>query len=243
MEIQKNNNQLSTDSKYLENLISNAFKNDSKAVGELMAIQTKLSIDKARELESISSLTLKNGIASARNMVYMFLKYMSDSMNVTNKMNDTQLIQASVMISTEYRQLTYADLLIWMKKYLKGELGKSFNRMDIQTVCESLNLYMTSDEFISSVERSALSYKKEQEENPDDYYEQMRNKYLPDIVKMFEVKEEKPKAVTNDMSYEKFLENLQTFPDTSLIVLRKDAQLKGEKRTVEHINKILEERK
>ena len=42
-------------------------------------------------------------------------------MNVTNKMNDTQLIQASVMISTEYRQLTYADLLIWMKKYLKKE--------------------------------------------------------------------------------------------------------------------------
>ena len=67
---------------------------------------------------------VKNGITSARNMVYMFLKYMSDSMNVTNKMNDTQLIQASVMISTEYRQLTYADLLIWMKKYLKGELGE-----------------------------------------------------------------------------------------------------------------------
>ena len=71
---------------------------------------------------------------------------------------------------------------------------------------------MTSDEFISSVERSALSYKKEQEENPDDYYEQMRNKYLPDIVKMFEVKEEKPKAVTNDMSYEKFWKTYKHSP-------------------------------
>jgi hypothetical protein len=102
---------------------------------------------------------------------------------------------------------------------------------------------MASDEFIISVERSALAYKKEQEEKPDEYYEQMKNKYLPDIVKMFDAKEEKPKTITNNMSYEKFLEDLQTFPDISLIALRKDAQLKGEKRTVEHINKILEERK
>lgn len=209
-----------------------------------MAIQTKLSIDKARQLESISSLTLKSGIESPRKMVYMFLKYMSDSMNVTNKMNETQLVQASVMISTEYRQLTYADLLIWMKKYLKGELGKSFNRMDIQTVCESLNMYMTSDEFVSSVERSALSYKKEQEEKPDEYYDEMRKKYLPDLVKMFEVKKEPPpKKELNEMtSFEKWIDSLNDASDDDLTKLRRDAQIKGEKRTVILIDKILKER-
>ena len=61
-EIQKQTTSYQRTREYLENLISNAFKNDSKAVGELMAIQTKLSIDKARRIGKYKFFNVKTAL-------------------------------------------------------------------------------------------------------------------------------------------------------------------------------------
>lgn len=75
-----------------------------------------------------------------------------ESLNITQKMTAIQTFGAASLILDEYSDLTLDELILCFKWAKTGKFGKVFNRMDIQVICEWLQLYRISDERLTYLE-------------------------------------------------------------------------------------------
>lgn len=232
---------------YLPRLLRDVVTNSKLAV-ELTRYQSSLTMDKARAKPSISQLTAqadergKEGLKVAQDIIVSFLKYMQNTVNVTNKMTELQLAQCSIVISTEYRQLTFEDLLIWMKKFLKGDYGQLYNRLDMTVICNTLTQYMASDEYIHSVEKQATSYKSERDDVP---YNEIRDKWINKIINDFDLNKkivEENKRENEMSSFEKWMEKVEGFDLETLNDLRAQAVIRGQETFIKVLDRLIYDR-
>ena len=62
-------------------------------------------------------------------------------LNLQNTMNDRQIIKASSLLLTEFKQLNPADVSLCFDYMRLGKYGEYYNRMDIQILSKCLNQY------------------------------------------------------------------------------------------------------
>lgn len=256
MSLQHQNTSLKTkSSNYVAGVINYLGSEDkevrNRASIELVTIANHLTVDKAMSSQSISGFILLgnenrvDGKMYAIEIVRRFINWMQDTINVTNKMSTVQVEQCAIMISKEYRHLTFEDLLIVFRKIITGKFGTLYNRLDMAIVCECLNKYTTSDEYVYAQEKYATSYKKKEEEQSDEYYEALRDKYLPKIVEMFQIKSEDIKSTTfkSGDSFSKWIERVKKEATNDEITeLMHQCKIRGEVGTVNVLKEILKNR-
>jgi BMFP domain-containing protein YqiC len=256
MTLQKQHSKVATNStNYVAGVIYK-FGHGSKqekeiASTELVTISTALSVDKARDMQSISQFTLygiqqgKDGLGYCQAVIKIFLLWMQQTINVTHKMDDVQLIQCAIMISKEYRMLSFEDLLIVCRMIITGKFGTLYNRIDMAVVCDCLNKYMASDAYTLAVERHATSYKKKEVEQPNEYYQKLRDKYLPRIMESFAPDREPEKEISIHRrdTYGQWLQRMATATQEDFDNVMKQAEIIGDRRMIEDLKKIKENEK
>lgn len=74
------------------------------------------------------------------------------SLNLTQKMDDAQAMEAAISILDEFGDLTLDEIVLCFKEAKLGKYGKVYNRIDVQVISEWLQKYRTSDERLTYFE-------------------------------------------------------------------------------------------
>jgi hypothetical protein len=246
MEIEKSHNTLPSREQwnYLPNLIHRLNSKDPEVVQiATLAItnySTQLTIDKARTKISISQFMVKgdnaghNGTFYAQSIVSTFLVYMQDCLNVTNKMSDMQLVQCAAIITSEFKCLSFEDLLIFLKKLIKGEYGQFYNKIDVSVVVGALSKYLASEDYLMSIEREATAYKSHKDYIQHDGYKALLERVAKDL------KQEPEQVAKKEVdTLGKLYERLEQCDKETLLDLLHDARIQGHKEIENKINELL----
>lgn len=162
----------------------------------LIEYQSSLTLPKAVEGLQISKLKAESKselVQALNNLVFNTSK----SLNITNTLNEIQILEISMMVIEKYWFLKLDELVLIFKKAKTGEFGKMYNRLDIQIICEWIETYLKSEERAVYFEKKNTEHKKkeidvklmpqlyekykmekEPEENKDEEYQRQRAEYF-----------------------------------------------------------------
>ncbi len=186
-------------------------KNNNKTI-EFIKIQTNLDISKCINGTQISQLKKESPDVLSRAMINLLFN-VSDSLNITNKPSEIQCVEIAVAILEKYWFVKLEEICLVLKKAKYGEYGELYNRLDIQTVFNWIERYLSSEERIRYIEVQASEYKKKDKERiemTDEVREKFREVYEKFIEK-FPPNKIKERTVKNDKftSYEKYISELK----------------------------------
>jgi len=74
------------------------------------------------------------------------------SLNLSQKMDDTQSMEAAISIADEFSDLTLEEIILCFKEAKMGKYGKVYNRIDVQIISEWLQQYRASEERLTYLE-------------------------------------------------------------------------------------------
>lgn len=108
---------------------------------------SEISVSTPTEARSLRTPTLnraKNevGEVQAQAVVFLEISKIVNFINVGKTMSDHQISDTVRMIMQDYGQLTLADLSLFGKRYRAGRYGKSYDRLDGQTIIMGIEEYM-----------------------------------------------------------------------------------------------------
>lgn len=90
---------------------------------------------------SLTRIVKERGQAFAESILVVALTELLEDLNLQNTMNDRQIIKASTLLLTEFKQLNPADISLCFDNMRLGKYGEYYNRMDIQILSKCLNQY------------------------------------------------------------------------------------------------------
>jgi hypothetical protein len=114
---------------------------------ELAVQGTQLSKIK-KEDEASLHIALKNLIV---NLV--------ESLNLTQTVNESQIIEMVFLLSDKYWFVKLEELVLVFKKAKLGEYGKIYNRLDVQIISEWIDSFLKSEERALYFERLNAGFK------------------------------------------------------------------------------------
>jgi hypothetical protein len=136
---------------------------------ELIQFQSKVTMDQAINGNQLAVLKKENEnqlMKAVKNLIVS----LCESLNLTNSMNDYQVLEASMLLTEKYYYLKIEELILIFKNVKLGRYGKSFNRLDIQIICEWIEAYMISNERIEYFEKENTKHKIKNEAPLADLY-------------------------------------------------------------------------
>jgi len=90
---------------------------------------------------SIAKFKKEEGETKCRALVVYMISDCIECFNVGKNMNQTQIARASDLIINEYYFLKPDDFKLCFNNAIIGKYGKTYDRIDIQVICDWLNQY------------------------------------------------------------------------------------------------------
>ena len=92
-------------------------------------------------LVQLLSLRLKKALQKARALMAYMITSCIEQLNVGKTMNDIQTARAADIIIQEYYYLKPDDFKLCFNRAVIGKYGKTYDRIDVQVICDWLNQY------------------------------------------------------------------------------------------------------
>ena len=112
------------------NLAINKFVKNNIPVIRLILKEKQLSVIKA-----------EIGEPSLMKYIYLLIKDFTESFNIKGNMNNDQIIDTANNLMNDYFHFRLIDFSICFNKAKKGEYGKIYDRLDMQTIYDFVNVY------------------------------------------------------------------------------------------------------
>lgn len=136
-----------------------------KANNEIGLIQLQVSLKLSEAVNGISiSKIRKDAPEDAAIAIQRLVANLARSFNLSNTINNAQLLEMSLLIMEKYYYLKIEELAYVFKNAKLGQYGKVYNRLDIQIICEWIETYLVSEERISLFEKESQKYKQAEKE-------------------------------------------------------------------------------
>jgi len=187
---------------------------------ELYRYQSALKLEQAINGTALATLR-RNDEAALLKAVKTLIVALSESLNLTHNLNESQVVEITFLIAERYYYLKLEELVLVFKKAKMGEYGKAYNRLDIQIIFEWIDKYYSSEERAILLEREAQNYKQQEKKEMSTLTEVGR-------VVFEKIKDEMPKPTpprtirlpSNETFFNEKLRNeIKAVPDDELITL------------------------
>lgn len=113
------------------------------------------------ETPSLLKVSQTQGEGTVRVILYKLMAEASLSFNVGKNMNDNQLWEATGLVLKEFQDLKIPDIKLCLNRAKTGRYGKSYDRVDVQVICDWISQYdLERMEEISQAQEKAASNQK-----------------------------------------------------------------------------------
>lgn len=106
-----------------------------------MAVRT-VAEAKALRSPTLNRVKSESGYQKAQAVLFFELSEIVNFLNVGKTMSDHQIADTVRIIMQDYGYLTLADFRLFGNRYKKGRYGKSYDRLDGQTIIMGLDQYV-----------------------------------------------------------------------------------------------------
>lgn len=125
-------------------------------------------------LPSIASVSRSFGIEVAQSVLTLAVSDLIKSLNVGKTMDVDQKAQAVTMILDSCPYMTLGDIKLFFYRFKRGDFGKQYDRLDVQTIMQALDQYFSEkSEIVGELTANAHYRAKKTEYNQP---------YHPDVV-------------------------------------------------------------
>lgn len=125
---------------------------------ELYRYQSALRLQEAVNGTALATLRRADEAALLKAVKTLIIA-LSESLNLTQNLNEGQVVEITFLIAERYYYLKLEELVLVFKKAKMGEYGKTYNRLDVQIIFEWIEKYFCSEERALLLEREAQNYK------------------------------------------------------------------------------------
>lgn len=200
----------------------------------LIEYSTNVTLPDAINGKAVAAIKKENGEGEIIKALCNLINHFQEMLNVTNKLNEVQLMDTAITITKEYYYLKLEEIIYILNRMKTGKFGKFFNRLDVAIICECIEIYLNSEERAIYFEKEAKGYKKaEKERSGEEYtfwsavYEKFIVDNPPELIK--EIREGRTIEIRTDDYYQKLVEILPELTEADIEALEKTFKIRNYK--------------
>lgn len=214
----------------------------------LIEFSANVTLPVAINGQAILVLKKENGDGEIIKSLCNVINHFQDMLNVTNKLNEVQLMDTAITILKEYYYLKLEEIIYILQRMKTGKFGKFFNRLDVAIICECIEVYLNSEERAIYFEREAQAYKKSEKEKSGDqhvFWKSVYEKFIvdhpPEVINA--IKEGRTIEVRSDDYYNKLVQILPELSSEQMESLKNNFKIRNYKDGVKAIEQEEDKRK